>query len=107
MSFIAEFSSDIRHIKGDRNIVADALSRPSVITPPAITSVSTTRLPGIDFKAMARAQDPSSAKDTSLILNRVLWNGVSLWCDVTQGVRPLVPVTFRRAVFEALHGLSH
>ena len=32
LSFIAEFSSDIRHVSGKRNVVADALSRHSVNT---------------------------------------------------------------------------
>ena len=33
---------------------------------------------------------------------------VRLWCDVSTGQpRPLVPVSWRRPVFEALHGLSH
>ena len=30
MSFIAEFTSDIHHIKGENKVVADTLSRPSV-----------------------------------------------------------------------------
>ena len=30
LSFIAEFSSDIRHVKGEQNVVADALSRPHI-----------------------------------------------------------------------------
>uniref|UniRef100_A0A1X7TYD1 Integrase catalytic domain-containing protein n=1 Tax=Amphimedon queenslandica TaxID=400682 RepID=A0A1X7TYD1_AMPQE len=32
----------------------------------------------------------------------------SIFCDVSHGTpRPVVPPTFRRAVFDALHGLSH
>jgi len=34
LSYIAEFTSDIRHTSGTANIVADALSRPSPPTPP-------------------------------------------------------------------------
>ena len=30
LAFIAEFTTDIRYVKGERNFVADALSRPSV-----------------------------------------------------------------------------
>ncbi len=33
LSFLAEFTADIRHISGSDNLVADALSRPSEITP--------------------------------------------------------------------------
>ena len=30
LAFIAEFTTDIRYVKGEKNFVADALSRPSV-----------------------------------------------------------------------------
>ena len=30
LAFIAEFTTDIRYVKGETNFVADALSRPSV-----------------------------------------------------------------------------
>ena len=48
LSFVAEFTSDIRHIKGSDNVVADTLSR----------AVSAVNLPTVDFQAMARAQTP-------------------------------------------------
>jgi hypothetical protein len=44
LSFIAEFTSDIRHTSGTANIVADALSRPSPPTPPTAPS-STSCMP--------------------------------------------------------------
>ena len=37
LSFIAEFSSDIRHVSGAANVVADALSRPSDVLSAANT----------------------------------------------------------------------
>ena len=99
LSYVAEFTSDVRHVKGSKNVVADPLSRPSC---------SEVRLPTIDFQRMAAAQDPLDARDTSLEVKSVLWQGSLLLCDVSQGhPRPLVPSSFRRQVFEALHQLSH
>ena len=101
---------DIRYIKGERNIVADALSRPSSkLVPPSIASVAFPEVPGVDFKAMAAAQDPGSLLETSsLQLRRLPFAGTSMWCDTGGGrVRPLVPAQYRRKIFDALHGLSH
>ncbi len=70
----------------------------------------------MDFRelALAQAGDPELAKchaNSSLKLERVplaLSDGVSIICDVSTGVqRPIVPNNFRRAVFDALHSLSH
>ena len=52
LSFIAEFTSDIRHVKGSANAPADALSR---IEP--ISAIASSSPPFIDFGAMAAAQD--------------------------------------------------
>ena len=56
LDFIAQFTSDIRHIKGTDNSVADALSRID------IDALSVTRLEGIDYERMAAAQqqDPET-----------------------------------------------
>ena len=101
LSYVAEFTDDVRYIKGERNIIADALSRPAI---------SAVTVPAIDFAAMSTAQDPAEllATASSLKLKRVHHNNVQLWCDVSGGrQRPLVPLQFRRPIFEALHGLSH
>ena len=52
LAFIAEFTTDIRYVKGETNFVADALSRPSVS---AIHDG-----PAIDYKELSLDQ----AKDT-------------------------------------------
>ena len=108
LSFIAEFTSDIRYIRGERNVVADALSRPST---PLISSVSgpaVPNIPAVNFEKMATEQDPSQVLGMSLNLRKVHWNGYSLWCDTEHGrIRPLVPAKYRRLIFQSLHGLSH
>ena len=56
LDFVSQFTSDIRHVKGSENPVADALSR--------IELNSLTQQQGIDFEDMARAQttDPDLAQ---------------------------------------------
>ena len=106
LSFISEFSTDIRHLSGRDNEVADALSRSS------ICSVRD----GINFQEMAEDQ----ALDDEVTASRTAITGLQLreitlssgntplLCDVSTGAeRPLVPVSWRRRVFDAIHGLSH
>ena len=109
LSYIAEFSTDLRHIKGERNIVADALSRPTepggqqvptvsksvqvdlVPPPPAapmLASLAFPEVPSLDFQALAAAQDPGELLPSSdLQLRRVRYQGVEVWCDVSGGRR--------------------
>ena len=110
LDFISQFTTDIRHIKGADNSAADALSRVEVNT------VDKDSHTVIDFTAMAAAQqsDPDLHKlqssTTSLSLKTTLlpFTDVSLICDMSSGtLRPVVPVNFRRAVFDSLHSLSH
>ena len=97
---MAQFTSDLRHIKGSENAAADALPRISI---GAVSS------PTIDFQEMARAQQDDSelrhlqAGNTSLVLRSVQLpaSDVTLICDTSTGIpRPFVPATFRRSVFE-------
>ena len=129
LSYIAEYSTDIRHVSGAANVVADALSRPStplpdvpadcdapssLVAPQLVASVSL--CPGLDFAAMAAAQkttDFSSLQSSSsLEISSLPVPGstppTSILCDVSQGhPRPLVPLSWVQRVFSCLHGLSH
>jgi hypothetical protein len=106
LSYIAEYTSDVRHVAGVDNMVADALSRPAAAF--AVPAASP-----INFSVLARdqvgcADTQRLAREGSLQVRKVEVAGVQLLCDVSAGVlRPLVPVQQRRAVFEALHSLSH
>ena len=105
LSYISEFTTDIRHIEGKQNVVADCLSRSTM------NNVSL----GIDFQDMARVQ-----KDSDVLHQYLGTTGLSLadipiddhgstvLCDVSRGhPRPIVPFRYRQQVFDALHGLSH
>ena len=50
LSYISEFTTDIRHVQGEKNVVADHLSRP----------IMAALLPAVDLEMMAhtQARDP-------------------------------------------------
>ena len=104
LSYISEFTTDIRHVRGEENMVADHLSRP----------IMAALLPAVDLETMAHSQarDPeilaARTAITSLVLRDVELNDTTLLCDVSGGVpRPLVPSQHRKEVFNAIHGLAH
>ncbi len=106
LSYMAEFTSDIRHVPGKENVVADALSRPAAVVAPSA-------VPRADWDALARGQAACQhvqelLVDSSLAVQLVEVNGAQVWCDVSTGVlRPLVPAEQQRAVFHTVHDLAH
>ncbi|KRX57493.1 Retrovirus-related Pol polyprotein from transposon [Trichinella sp. T9] len=108
LDYITSFTSDVRHIKGTQNTVADLLSRASV------GSLSVV-LDSANLRQLADAQQadpelPAVRRYSSLRLRRVKLEGtdIVLWCDTAQSkTRPYVPQPLRRNVFTTLHGLSH
>ena len=106
LDFISQFTSDIRHITGTANVVADALSRPN------IDSVSPVPL---DLESIARAQihddelsHPDSFPALCLTKMPLPLSDSTVICDTSTGTpRPFVPVSHRKHIFEHLHSLSH
>nr|VZI11626.1 unnamed protein product [Spirometra erinaceieuropaei] len=103
---ISQFTTEIRHIDGSKNEVADMLSRPSL----SFHQLSH----GIDLCAMAAEQQrvgcPGDESVSGLQLKDVpLTTGSgTILCDVsTLFYRPFAPASMRRAVFQTLHGFSH
>ena len=108
LAFIAEFTTDIKYVKGETNFVADALSRPSVS---AIHD-----WPAIDYKELSldQANDAEFTRlrhsTTSTMKFKLLksFDNLLIWCDVSTGHnRPYLTAKFRRKVFSNLHGLGH
>ena len=106
LAYISEFTTDIQHVRGKDNPVADTLSR---------ATVAEVQL-GVDYYSMATAQqqDPEvqayRTTPSSLQLENVPFGtqGITLLCDTSTGhPRPIVPASWRRQVFDLIHGLSH
>ena len=108
LSYISEFTTDIRHISGKENTVADALSRPTISTTTFVQTVDEVELaneqltdPGI---RASRTACTSLKLDDIPIPNSTL----KLLCDVSgPRPRPLVPLRLRQKIFQQLHGLAH
>ena len=108
LDFIAQFTSDLRYVKGEKNVVADCLSR--------ITASVFEEHEAINFLEMAAAQqhDPiidhiqTSKNSLKLKYKPLPSQDVSILGDMSTGeFRPLVPEAFRRKVFDSFHSLSH
>ncbi|BHF84055.1 hypothetical protein SprV_0902720500 [Sparganum proliferum] len=106
LDYISQFTTDICHIDGTKNEVADMLSRPS------LSSLTVSH--GIDIDALAAEQQrvgcPGDESVSGLQLKDVpLTTGTgTVLCDVsTLFHRSFVSASMRRAVFQTLHGPSH
>ncbi|GBM56585.1 hypothetical protein AVEN_133070-1 [Araneus ventricosus] len=109
LDFISQYSTDIRHVQGSQNIVADTLSR--------IEVDSITKSPILNFKEFARAQKDDSdiqkflhndASSLQLELKPCQTSNCNLLCDTSTGVpHPFVPTSFRKLIFDHLHNLAH
>lgn len=105
LDLILQYTSDIRHIKGADNIVADFLSRIQAITT-VVDLSNLARLQSADEQTMALISDHSS----SLQPVREILPGCPepVWCDFSTGtLRPFIPGSMQRTIFNSLHQLSH
>lgn len=102
-NFISQFTTDIRHVSGPDNIVADTLSRLEEIQSPDT----------MDRIAEEQALDPTlkdlmSKPHLQLKFMNLPNCKHQLLCDTsTKNLRPYVPPTLRRDIFQLLHNLSH
>ncbi|UYV84003.1 hypothetical protein LAZ67_X000860 [Cordylochernes scorpioides] len=103
LHFISQFSTEICHISGQDNVVADTLSRIEELTL-------------IDYDVIADEQILDSELNnlqtnvqTSLKFKQYpLPSGKQLWCDTsTANIRPYLPKSHRMRMFHQIHGLSH
>lgn len=110
LSYISEYSTDIRHIAGKHNVTADCLSRAPIDNECQHVSV------GMDYEALAAAQacsEDTQCYRTALTGLRVAdvpleEGGPVLLCDTSlQRPRPIIPPGFRRYAFDLVHNLAH
>ncbi|CAK9810898.1 Transposon Tf2-9 polyprotein [Anthophora plagiata] len=104
LTFISEFTTDIRHISGRDNVVADALSRIELVEKPIdFEALAASQLTDAELQALM--QSPSGLNVKRL---EIPGSTAKIFCDVsTDSVRPFLTVPFRRPAFDALHGLAH
>ena len=108
LAFIAEFTTDIRYVKGETNYVADALSRPTVSFIDNTSTINYKDLStdqALDTEFTRLQHSKSSTMNFKLLKS---FDNNLIWCDVSTGhIRPYVTEKFRKHVFSNLHGLGH
>ena len=106
---VAQLTADVRYISDENNVV-NCLSRP-----PDINALCN-EAQAVDFAVISRAQQTDDSIITLLRIDhslKIMWGSVPgcdqpLLGDLSLGVfRPLVPVGFRKKIFDTLHALSH
>jgi cleavage and polyadenylation specificity factor subunit 1 len=110
LTAISEYTTNIKHLSGKSNVVADALSRISI-------NVINDTFNDIDYLSMAADQKKEALfekyqnQTSSLTLENVPIESspeITLLCDISSGKpKPIVPLSFQRKVFDAIHSLSH
>ena len=110
LDFISQFTSDIRHVHGKDNPVADALSRMDINT----LNAPLDPLPPLDYTLIVQAQQNDSGlsqlKSTSLHLQALPlpFSTGTILCDTTTASpRPYIPAPFHHHVFDQFHNHSH
>ena len=103
LDYIAQFCTQIFHLKGEENPVADALSRIEAIDMPTAWDSA--------ILAQAQVQDDELKQirtNSSLNLIKLDFNDNPVYCDVSTGiVRPYVPAALRRKAFDCTHEPAH
>jgi cleavage and polyadenylation specificity factor subunit 1 len=104
LDYISQFTTDIRLISGQDNVVADALSRMESISAPVThDAVAAYQADDNELRTLLVAV-------TALRLEKLFIPGtvVELYCDTSAGKpRPYVPAPLRRQVFQSRHNLGH
>lgn len=102
LNYISQFTTDIQYIPGEENIVADTLSRIESVTVIDFDQIAQEQATVPEFKQLYESNTRLSFKPS------ILTSGKTLWCDTSQGkIRPYIPPSFRRKIFDQVHGLSH
>ena len=121
LAFVSEFTTNVRHVPGVDNVVADALSRVSLEDnePGVIAAMEGVMTSVINYAAMAVQQgadagiqrvvsDPNCSLPLTTKKCALPDTNERLLVDMSTGrPRPLVPAGLTRTIFDANHKLSH
>lgn len=111
LSYILEFTSDVRYIRGRDNQVADALSRASainVIGDQGITleELANAHLHDEELKSMVDEQFEAYQKGETYPYKLECRNGIAYECSKPQP-RPFIPKSMRERYIRSQHDLAH
>ena len=103
LDFISQFTTDIRHISGANNTVADTLSRGEV------NSLAINKLSLEEIVEQQKADEELKGMENNSSLKPIeITPGLRVICATNkEQVRAYVPATLRFKIFEHYHNLSH
>lgn len=103
LRYISLFTTDIRHITGMDNTVADALSRIEAVTMINLASIAEDQVLDQELK---RLMHSSTLKIEPIRIPSI---SKPVYCDVSikNRIRPFIPENHRAAVMKQLHGMAH
>nr|VZH96033.1 unnamed protein product [Spirometra erinaceieuropaei] len=103
LDYISQFTADIRYVRGSDNVVADALSRPDINT--FTTDFDLAKL--ADLQSGDKSIDDLRSTTALQLRDAPLpASPGTILCDwSTATPRPVVPLSYRKTVFDHLHSL--
>lgn len=105
LQFISQFCTEIKYLKGEDNVVADALSRVEEITCTSTINYDQLGRDQQEDEELKKLKNASHLKFSKKTLPGVT---LPITCEMTTGrSRPYLPKSYREAAFKALHELSH
>ena len=107
LSFIAQFTTAFEYLAGSDNVVADSLSRIEALRLPVEIEL-------VDLAAQQREDEELkhllASNSSSLKFKKLIWgtSNTELYCELSgNSIRPYIPVSLRRQVFDLFHNPAH
>lgn len=107
LDFISQFTSDIQHISGVHNVVADTFSRIDEISiPESIDYYKIAEIQETDIELKNLLEGGSSLKFEKLPI--AFGSKKTIYCDTSLvQSRPFIPISMRQTVFNIFHNQAH
>lgn len=110
LDYVSQFSTDIRHVRGKYNVVADTLSRPEDASVETLeTNLKTVQdLQTDDTGLRELIENPPPRSTYKMSKISIPGTDIELWCEIsTNRQRIYLPEPIRRTYFDRLHNISH
>lgn len=105
LDFISQFTTDIRHVCGKDNEIADLLSRINAVVEVDLEAIAEEQKTDLELQKLLEGNITSLQLKSITPLNA----NFSLYCDISPDgrIRPFVPAALRKQVMQCIHSLSH